>query len=62
LGVDKMFPVYIGDDITDEDGFRALRNKGLTIFVGKPKLSEAAYYVKNTKEAVQLIKQILENK
>ena len=62
LGEGKVFPVYIGDDATDEDAFRALKNKGLTIFVGEPKPSEAAYYVKNTEEVVQLIKQILENK
>jgi trehalose-phosphatase len=61
-GKNKVLPVYIGDDVTDEDGFRALKNKGLTIFVGKPKSSEAGYYVKNTEEVVQLIKQILENK
>jgi trehalose-phosphatase len=60
LGADKLFPVYIGDDVTDEDGFRALKNKGLTIFVGKPKPSEAAYYVKNTKEVVKFMKQLLE--
>lgn len=60
LGSDKLFPVYIGDDVTDEDSFRALKNKGLTIFVGKPKSSEADYYVKNTEDVVKLMKQILE--
>lgn len=60
LGADKLFAVYIGDDVTDEDGFRALKNKGLTIFVGKPKPSEAAYYVKNTEEVVKFMKQLLE--
>jgi trehalose-phosphatase len=29
------FPVYIGDDRTDEDAFRSLRAKGLTIRVGR---------------------------
>ena len=61
-GENKFLSVYIGDDVTDEDAFRALKNKGLTIFVGEPKPSEAAYYVKNTEEVVQLIKQILENR
>jgi trehalose-phosphatase len=28
------YPVYIGDDQTDEDAFRALRSRGLTIRVG----------------------------
>jgi trehalose 6-phosphate phosphatase len=30
------YPVYIGDDTTDEDGFRALRTLGETIRVGPP--------------------------
>lgn len=29
----KPFPVYIGDDATDEDAFRALRGIGLTLLV-----------------------------
>lgn len=28
------FPMYIGDDITDEDAFKVLKKKGLTICVG----------------------------
>ncbi|MBI5050561.1 MAG: trehalose-phosphatase [Nitrospirae bacterium] len=60
VGEDKIFPIYFGDDITDEDGFRALKNKGLTIFVGEPKASEAAYYVRNTEEITQFIKKVLE--
>lgn len=31
----SAIPVYLGDDITDEDAFRALKRKGLTIFVGR---------------------------
>ncbi|MCU0651927.1 MAG: trehalose-phosphatase, partial [Candidatus Omnitrophica bacterium] len=60
LGKEKIFPVYMGDDVTDEDGFRALKNKGLTIFVGEPKASGAAYYVKNTEEVIQFMQQVLE--
>ncbi len=33
-GPGPLFPVYIGDDRTDEDAFRSLRDRGLTIRVG----------------------------
>lgn len=51
-----ILPIYIGDDVTDEDAFRALKNKGLTIFVGKPKKSHAKYYLKNIIEVSEFIK------
>src|SRR2546423_477779 len=36
LGLDRddVVPVYLGDDITDEDAFRALTGRGVGIFVG----------------------------
>ncbi|MDD5005391.1 MAG: trehalose-phosphatase [Candidatus Omnitrophica bacterium] len=55
-----VFPIYIGDDATDEDAFKALKNKGLTIFVGKPKESYAQYYLKNPKEVVGFLRRISE--
>lgn len=61
-GEDKVFPIYIGDDVTDEDVFRVLKNKGLTIFVGEPGLSGAQYYLKDTEEVIRFIKQILDLK
>jgi len=53
-----VFPVYIGDDITDEDAFKALKNKGLTIFVGEPKGSSAQCYLKNPNEVVTFLKKL----
>lgn len=44
IGV-PAFPVYIGDDVTDEDAFEALSHRGLTIRVGKSDASNAGYYV-----------------
>lgn len=36
-------PIYIGDDVTDEDAFSALRSRGITILVGKPRKTAAQY-------------------
>jgi trehalose 6-phosphate phosphatase len=33
---DDIVPIYLGDDITDEDAFRALAGRGIGIFVGNP--------------------------
>ncbi len=51
-----ILPIYVGDDATDENAFRALKNKGLTIFVGNPKKSYAKYYLRNTKEVSKFLK------
>jgi len=36
LDSDGVVLLYLGDDITDEDAFRALRGRGIGIFVGRP--------------------------
>lgn len=55
---ESVYPVYIGDDVTDEDAFKALKDKGLTLFVGKPKKSYARYYVKNSNEVVKFLDEV----
>jgi trehalose-phosphatase len=62
LGKEPYVPIYIGDDITDEDAFRALKNTGLTVFVGDPGNSHAKYYLKNTQEVAEFLEQILKIK
>ena len=55
----KIIPIYIGDDSTDEDAFKALKNRGLTVSVGHTDTSQAKYYVKNVKEVHTFLKYIL---
>jgi len=43
-------PFYVGDDTTDEDAFRAIGSRGITIRIGRKKNSAAQYYVRNIDE------------
>ena len=42
LDTDDVVPLYLGDDITDEDAFRALTGRGIGIIVGHPDDPEVA--------------------
>ncbi|MCK9377118.1 MAG: trehalose-phosphatase [Syntrophobacterales bacterium] len=48
-----VFPIYLGDDITDESAFRILQGQGLTIKVGRPGTETAAFHFLPDPEAVQ---------
>lgn len=50
----KSLPIFIGDDTTDEDAFRALR-KGVTIRVGKKAGSAARYFVSDRRAAERFL-------
>jgi len=41
----KYVPFYIGDDVTDEDAFSALRPYGITVRIGRKTGSHAQYYI-----------------
>lgn len=58
-GDKPLLPIYAGDDTTDEDAFRALKNKGITVFVGRPKKSAAQYYLNNPGEVADFLRRIL---
>lgn len=56
----SVLAVYIGDDTADEDAFRALKNNGLTVFVGKAaKESSAGYFLRGPNEVLKLLRRIL---
>jgi trehalose 6-phosphate phosphatase len=44
------FPVYIGDDRTDEDAFRVLAGRGLTIHVGRSRRTQARSRLRSVDE------------
>ncbi|MFA5156701.1 MAG: trehalose-phosphatase [Candidatus Omnitrophota bacterium] len=56
---EEIFPIYIGDDLTDEDAFKAIGRKGLTIFVGTAGRSCAQYYLRDVGEVSDFLKMIL---
>ena len=55
---DNFFPLYIGDDITDEDAFRVLKKSGITVLVGYRKKSQAQFYLDNVSEVEKFAEQL----
>jgi alpha,alpha-trehalase len=61
LGLNKpdVLPFYIGDDTTDEDGFRALKERGITIVVEEGSRStEAQYTLANPDEVREFLQKV----
>lgn len=54
----NFFPLYFGDDTTDEDAFRLLKGRGITVLVGRSKKSSAQFYLNNVTEVIQFIEQL----
>lgn len=57
----QTLPVYLGDDETDEDAFRALMDYGITIRVGNPSAAKTAahYVLQNTDEVAVFLDRLL---
>jgi trehalose-phosphatase len=53
----SRIPVYIGDDRTDEDAFRAIKGKGIGISIGKS--DTADYYLETQEEVKRLLQWIV---
>ncbi len=53
LNTTDVLPLYIGDDVTDEDAFRALAEGGITIVVAETARRSAARYVVQDTAQVQ---------
>jgi len=55
---ERVLPVFIGDDLTDETAFRALRGRGVTVFVGRPRKSAAQYFLRNVAEVYDFLRYV----
>jgi trehalose-phosphatase len=61
LGLDRgdVLPFYIGDDLTDEDAFRAVRGRGIGVLVaGGPRETAAEYQVRDPGEVAELLQRL----
>ena len=55
----KVRPIYIGDDRTDEDAFRALGQRGVGILVSEqPQATAANYWLHNPEEIEEFLQKI----
>lgn len=60
-GFRGRWPLYIGDDKTDQDAFRAIQNTGLGIMVGPPQKRGAAHYtIENPRKVHELLQWLLD--
>lgn len=54
-----VLPFYIGDDLTDEDAFRAVADRGVGILVAEePRETAARYRLRDTEEARTLLERL----
>ena len=55
----KVHPIYIGDDRTDEDAFRALGQRGVGILVSEePRPTAASYSLKDPAEVERFLREV----
>jgi len=55
---ERVLPVYIGDDRTDEDAFTALAGGGITVAVSPEGPTAAAYYLRGPEEVLQFLRRL----
>jgi trehalose-phosphatase len=56
----EMFPIFIGDDLTDEDAFHAVKRCGVGIVVNeKPRATAARYTLKDPEEVEHFLRELI---
>jgi trehalose 6-phosphate phosphatase len=61
LGLDRpdVVPVFVGDDITDEDAFAVLQERGITVLVGEhSELTAAVYHLEGVPEVQEFLNKL----
>jgi trehalose 6-phosphate phosphatase len=60
VGKGEVLPMYLGDDLTDEDGFEVIeKNNGISVFVGGESFqSVARYFLKSPEEVTEFLKML----
>ncbi len=59
LQIDEYMPLFIGDDITDEDALKEIQDSGVGILVGShEQKTHAAYHLKDTTEVVEFLQKL----
>ncbi len=55
----RVVPLYIGDDTTDEDAFRAISDRGVAIVVGRERRQTVAQYMlRDPKEVAKFLQEL----
>ncbi len=62
----KVLPIYLGDDLTDEDGFNAVKNRGIGIKIEgehlETRASAARFFLASPHETLKFLRLLLKSK